>query len=704
MSSSARATGSSVAAGDGAIGTEVLPERIRLRDRLSVRLLLSCMAAALLVGILLSLVQIALDARRQSQDIDETLAQLISMVRRPATEAAYNIDAQLAGRVVEGLANFQPLYAIQVLGDSGDPLADFQRPRAPSRARWMTDLIFGAERHYSVALRLHEDGRSFGVLRLSVDTLPAGRAFLDRARWIVLTGLLRALLLACILLALFMAFLTRPLTQLLERLSRVDAQLPQRTRLPLLRGHERDELGLWVRSANRLLQAIEDHLERREQAEAQACYLEQFDRLTDLPNRTLFLDRLGERLRLARRENAQVAVVCVDVCDFQEVNEHLGYAIGDQVLQEIGRRLVAIAGDTAVVARLGGDQFALACGELRGLDAASALVQRLVEGLRQPFVLDQQRLDLACNCGVSVFPDDATDVSGLMQNVEKALSSAKLAGAAQVRFYVPQMGERMRQRRHLQRELRQALARHELAVHYQPQFRTCDGVLVGAEALLRWQLAGTWISPADFIPIAEESGLIDELGRFVARTICRDLRDWLVDGRMVPRISLNVSAVQFQGDGLSRMLEEVLLEFDVPADKLDLEVTETAIMGSLDHAVVVLSEMRGLGVSVSIDDFGTGQSSLNYLRRLPVNTLKIDRAFIAEIEDEQDSALIVQAIINLAHNLKLGVVAEGVETEAQLRYLRKHQADWVQGFLLGRPLAREDFEALLCQADRPPSP
>lgn len=675
-----------------------LKQSLRFRDRLSFRLMLMCMVCAFTLGVVLSLAQIAFDARRQSQEIDRHIEQLLTMTRQPATEAAYNFDGRLAQRVVNGLSKYDAVLRAELLSAPNETLARFERDKQHSGARALSDAIFGAERNYAIELRVAQFEDQIGALQLSIDTLPAGHAFLERAGFMVLAGLLRAVVLALALLAIFLLILTRPLTLLAEMLSQVNPQAPQLTRLPMLKGHERDELGLWIGSANALLQSIQDHLAHRRIAEEQASYLAHFDQLTDLPNRTLFYDRLGQQVQQARRHDLKVAVLYCDLRDFQYLNDRHGYSVGDYVLRVMADRIKAATGELGGLSRIGGDQFGIIIGDLQRIEAAADLAHQICEACREPIELDVETIDVDLAIGVSIFPDDADSPEALTQNAEKAMNLAKQGGAAgQVQFYVAELGERLRHRHQLQSELRRAVEHGNLSLHYQPQIATDRGDLVGAEALLRWDLAGQAVSPGRFIPLAEECGLINAIGHWTLSQACQQLRRWSEAGLRDFKLSLNVSAVQFQDRTLGRVVADELARHALSPQRLDLEITETAVMADLDHTARVLAQLREIGVGVSIDDFGTGQSSLSYLRRLPVTALKIDQSFIHEIAADSDSGLIVRAIIALAHNLRLEVVAEGVETLEQLHYLRDNNCDSMQGFLLSRPLPQDAFQALLAR-------
>jgi diguanylate cyclase (GGDEF)-like protein len=680
--------------------------RIRFSDRLSFRLMVTCMLCALVVGIVLSAGQIVLDAREQSAEIDHATNQVLSMLRQPAAEAAYNIDPVLARQVLDGLARYEAVSGATLVAYPSDSLATWQRAPQDGPGRALSDAIFGAERTHVSTLTVATMNEPVGELRLTVDTYPAGRAFLVRAMVVVATGLTRSVVLALALMAVFYFVLTRPLSQLVETLSDVDPQAPQRVRLPMLPGHQRDELGSWISSANRLLQSIEDHIARREKAEAKAEYLQQFDRLTDLPNRTLFHDRLDQAIRRARPEGRRVAVLMCDVRDFQHINDRYGHDTADAVLREVATRLRGFIGEGVTLARLAGDQFAVLLEDLDGPDAAADLGQRIVQESKSPLTVHKQAIEARMCVGISLYPDDGKLPDTLAQNAEAALNLAKQAGRSQVSFYVVELGQRMRARRELVHDLERALERNELKLVYHPQFNTATNELVGAEALLRWvHPERGHVPPATFVPLAEESGLIVDIGRWVMAEACQQAQKWSQLGLPPIRVAVNVSAAQFAGAGVGRLVADQLTASGLAAGRLDIEITETAVMSNLDLAIPALNEVREAGARLSVDDFGTGQSSLSYLLKLPVTALKIDQSFVRQLNKDESSTHIVNAIIGLGHSLKLAVIAEGVETAEQLVYLRCAGCDEIQGYYLSEPIDQARFPSYaLMAAQRPGQP
>jgi len=434
----------------------------------------------------------------------------------------------------------------------------------------------------------------------------------------------------------------------------------------------------------------------RKQTEETIRSLAYHDPLTGLPNRLLFNDRLNQAIERARRNKQRFAVMILDLDRFKLINDSLGLASGDQVLRAVGERLVSVLRRSDTVARLGGDDFLLLLPGVDGAESAAKVAQKLLDAFARPLVIDDQELHVAASIGITLYPHDGEDAETLIRNADTALYRAKEHGRGGYQFYTTDMNATAFERLVLETQLRRALERAELVVHYQPQVRLEDGAIVGVEALVRWFHADLGlIAPNEFIPLAEETGLILELGNFVLRTACAQVRAWHEAGFPGLRLAVNLSGRQFEQEDLVRSIARVLEDagFD-PAD-LELELTESSIMRNPEQAIAKLEALDRLGIRLAIDDFGTGYSSLLHLKRFPIKALKIDQSFIQDITTDPDDAAIAQAIIALAESLRLKVIAEGVETRGQLELLRRYRCDQMQGYLFSRPLpASELFELL----------
>jgi diguanylate cyclase (GGDEF)-like protein len=425
----------------------------------------------------------------------------------------------------------------------------------------------------------------------------------------------------------------------------------------------------------------------------------QHDALTGLPNRMLFQDRLLQATRLALRHHTKAAVLWIDLDKLKQINDTLGHRTGDEVLCELARRLGSSLRQSDTVARVGGDEFTVLVQDLAQPEDAERVAAKVLAALVRPFQLGSQEIRIGASLGISLFPDHAEDPVALLRHADLAMYSAKRAGGATFRMFRPALNDSMQRRVLIERELRTALERNELKLEYQPLIDR-DGNLDCVEALLRWNnpVAGK-VSPAEFIPIAEEIGLIPPIGEWVTRTACRDGARWVQQGYKVPRIAVNVSPLQFADGKFPALVERTLAECGFPASRLELEITETALMDNLELVIEQIEALRRLGVRFAIDDFGTGYSSLSHLQNLPVDSVKIDRSFIKDlVPGANGCTTLVRGIIGLAHNLHLQVVAEGVETAQQLSLLHTLGCDISQGFFLHRPMPAEALEKLL--ADR----
>ncbi|MBN8443780.1 MAG: EAL domain-containing protein [Dechloromonas sp.] len=417
-----------------------------------------------------------------------------------------------------------------------------------------------------------------------------------------------------------------------------------------------------------------------------------YDPLTGLPNRRLLDDRLQVELAHASRHQRKVAVIFVDLDRFKRINDSLGHEVGDQLLVEVASRLRHCLRDDDTVARMGGDEFVVVMSDLDGPDGALHAASRMTAALRSPITVDGRELVVTCSIGISLYPDDGKDSSTLIKNADVAMYRAKAEGRNAFQLYQPAMNARSLEHLALEAALHHALPAGELFLHYQPVISVDDRRIVAAEALLRWRHPNLGVvSPADFIPIAEETGLIVPIGEWVLRTACTQHRIWRESGRVPIRMMVNISARQFRDEGFVDMVRCVLHETAMAPHLLTLELTESILMDDTQQAISLLEELRMLGLRVALDDFGTGYSSLGYLKRFPIDELKIDRLFVRDIDRNPRDAALAAAIISIGHSLGLRVVGEGVETASQFDMLTTHGCDLVQGYHFSLPVAAEAF-------------
>jgi len=436
---------------------------------------------------------------------------------------------------------------------------------------------------------------------------------------------------------------------------------------------------------------IAEDITARKEVEEQLLHLAHYDTLTDLPNRTLFYDRLQQSLAHSRREDGTAAVIFIDLDRFKLVNDTLGHAAGDHLLQQAARRLKAKLRASDTVGRLGGDEFAVILSDLASADDAGAVAQQLMRVLEQPFELDGREMFITASVGITLFPTDGTDPDTLLKNADAAMYRAKEQGRNTCQFYRAEMNARSVERVSLERHLRRALERGEFLLHYQPQLHLKTGQIIGMEALIRWQHPEMGlVSPAKFIPVAEETGLIVDIGSWVLCTACAQNKAFQEAGLPPITVAVNLSPRQFRQRGLVKSIRAILEDTGLNPRYLELEITESMVMHNAEEVITTLSELEGMRLQLSVDDFGTGYSSLNYLKRFPVHRLKIDQSFVRDIGTDPDDTAIAQSIIALGHSLDLKVLAEGVETAEQLAFLENAHCDEAQGYYFSRPVPAEE--------------
>jgi len=449
----------------------------------------------------------------------------------------------------------------------------------------------------------------------------------------------------------------------------------------------------------RLEEVITTRTQGLEAANQKLRHLTTHDPLTGLPNRILLDDRLQQAIVHADRDMRSFALLVCDLDRFKLINESLGHRAGDELLQEVARRLAAVTRAADTLARLGGDEFVLIGTSIGDADDAAGLAARVMDVLQTPVQIATIDIYVSPSIGIAMYPDDGVTMQALLTHADAAMHSAKQHGRGNFRRYAPGMDAGIEGRVQLESDLHHAVALDQFELYYQPKVDTRTGEVRSAEALIRWihPMRGI-VSPAEFVPLAEECGLISEIGRWVIREACRQTRAWQIDGVPSLRVSVNLSASQFRDSGLLDLIRSALDEAGLEPRYLEVELTESAVMSDPEKSIDILEHLSAMGVLVSVDDFGTGYSSMSYLRRFPIDKLKIDRVFIDEIVSRPEDASIVRAIVSLAHSLRLKVVAEGVETPAQLDFVKTAGCDEYQGYHFSRPLPAADFERLMREA------
>jgi len=436
----------------------------------------------------------------------------------------------------------------------------------------------------------------------------------------------------------------------------------------------------------KLLATVRDMTDRKV-AEERVQFLAYYDALTGLPNRTLLKDRLSKALASARRQKDNVALLFLDLDRFKIINDSLGHSLGDLLLQGVADRLRGCAREQDTVARLGGDEFLIVLTSVEDIADVAVAAERLMDAMTTEFAIEGHFLSISCSLGISIFPEHGVDGETLIKNADAAMYDAKERGRNNFQFFTEDMNTQAVERLTLENSLRRALEKRELFLVYQPQVDVVTGTITGLEALLRWQHPELGlVAPDKFIRIAENSGLIVPIGEWVIRTACGQAQKWQEEGLPAVSVAVNVSAVQFRQEGFCGLIRRVLQETGLAPRCLELELTESLLLANADVTFSVLQELKAMGLTLAIDDFGTGYSSFSYLRQFRVSKIKIDRSFIRDVAVNPDDAAITAAIISMAKNLNLKVIAEGVEDEAQMSFLRAHQCDEIQGYYFSKPL------------------
>ena len=801
-------------------------QRLRWRNRLSVRQARIAVGLTLLIGLLFSGIQIVWDLREEQHKIDRTVNQVLATLRESATQAAYGLDETLASRVISGIFEYDPVYEAELRDNFDNVLARQTKQPTNSNSVLLTEVMFGENQTYEIALFTDDPNGLVGHLKVKIDTDLIADGFLNRASRILLSGILRNLLLGLVLVVFFYTTLTKPLLGIAAQLRKIDPERPDSSIIDLPPHHVHNELGMIVQTTRDLIERVSSTLDRlletklqvreresrlsaivqnvadgiltitptgriveynaatkeilglmrdetpqgrtlheflmpraipllehsleellartrggetvekrltlpvlradhkeidvsialrlipdsatplmtavlnditmRKRYEEQLVYMANHDTLTNLPNRSLLEHSLSEALQVhkdnAASRSGATAILFIDLDRFKVINDSLGHDFGDLLLKAVGQRLQKVIRRQEVVGRLGGDEFLIIIPDLKETQDAAILAQAVLDALAPSFDIKGRVLFVTPSIGIALYPSDGEDFPTLMRNADTAMYSAKSSGGGTYHFFTKTMNESAMARLVIENDLREALVNDQFELHYQPKLDLSTNRVCGLEALIRWKQPGRgYISPMQFIPVAEETGLIGKIGEWVFREVCRQISEWEAQSVPVMPVAVNLSPRQLIEGHITETIARILAETGTPAAKIVLEVTETAMMQEIKKSAIILEELRHLGLKIAVDDFGTGYSSLAYLKRLPINTIKIDRSFIRDVTIDTDDAAITRTIIAMGHNLGLRVVAEGVETHEQMRFLQECGCDEVQGFLIATPLPASEI-------------
>jgi diguanylate cyclase (GGDEF)-like protein len=517
-------------------------------------------------------------------------------------------------------------------------------------------------------------------------------------------NLILVLLITILIIATFFGFtycrrsLIIPMYQMVKQLQQPQ-EAAEGAQTELLDDRRQDEFGLLAYHINQSKKALDSNnldlklqINERKLAERQLKHLALHDPLTGLPNRLLFQDRLHQAIALSKRNKYKFALLFMDLDNFKIINDTMGHDSGDELLRQVSLIISGTGRETDTVARLGGDEFAFIINKINTVEGAMIFAKRINTLLKTPIAVNGNNINMGSSIGVTIYPDDANNSEELVRNADIAMYQAKDNGRNTTCFFTQEMNVKLQKNKEILTDLAESLTQGHFELYYQPLFAINNNSLVGAEALIRWHHPEKGMIPPDqFIAVAEQSGLINELGDWVLAQVCREIKSFVNAGILAIRVAVNISPVQFRRKGFLQNMLMILAQHDISADCIELEITEGAVMDNVDQAIETMQALHDAGFQLAMDDFGTGYSSLSYLKRFPIQKVKIDQSFISDLENDDDSKSITTAIIQMSHSLGLDVLAEGVETQAQLQYLQEEKCDYVQGYYIGRPMPASEF-------------
>ncbi|MDX1694731.1 MAG: EAL domain-containing protein, partial [Ketobacteraceae bacterium] len=534
----------------------------------------------------------------------------------------------------------------------------------------------------------------YGHMIVTINPSLATESFVRRSILLLLGGLIQSVVYGLALYFLFHLLITRPMTRIINNLESINPSQPTSAQLQIPKGHENDEIGTWVEKVNSLFNAVKKYYGERLIAEAHVEHLSNYDLLTELPNRRMLTRKLEQAINHANDTHTPFTLVCCALDDFNAVNLLHSYHTGDKILLMLAERLKESLNRENHIARLGGDMFAIILPGTHQTAEIDDVCGKLLSIIKTPFNIDQHSIQISASLGVTRYPEDGINAETLLKNSENVMQLAKAQGGDNFEYYDKQVGQRLRETKLLEKSLSLVVQNEELQLEFQPQVLLSSEQIMGVEALVRWHHPKRGIiSPSEFIPIAENNQTIIKIGDWVLEQACRTLEFWksVTSNADDFTISVNVSAVQLHYSDLVQRISNLIQQYRINPWQLIIEVTETAVMSNVDSALGILNGLKQTGVQIAIDDFGTGHSSLSYIKQMPIDKIKIDASFVRDIMNDSNNATIVNAIIQLGHSLNLTVVAEGTETEAQVRYLKECGCDIGQGYYFFKPLKANEL-------------
>lgn len=643
------------------------------------------LASSVAIGTLVTAL-LVFDWMSSTTSLRDRLSTLADVVGQNSTAALVFNDQPAAVEVLQALRSEPPIVSACLYDLSNHLFAEYRRdsdsPACPANRAQLSTF---ERKHTAVVRPVHRENDLVGTLALTSDLREMEKR---QNNLLLVAGFLAAFALAIggISGLLLQRKISKPVLDLSEAMREVTEVQNFAARVEVAGTDEIAQLGSGF---NTMLSELERRDAEKKRAEEELQHEAHTDALTGLPNRRLFVERLSEALSQAQKESRIIGLLYIDLDGFKLVNDSLGHFLGDSLLVEVGARLQSVVSEPNTLARVGGDEFTVILPALEKKEDAASIAEQLLSCFTQPFSMEEHEITIGASIGISVLSDDNFEGSDLLRQADNAMYAAKRNGKNQAMFFHPELGLLARERLNLENQLRGAIARGELINYYQPEFEVQSGRIVRFEALARWfHPTLGMISPVKFIPIAEESGLINSLGPYLMELACREACSWQ---RLAPypiQVAVNISSIQFNRDNIVEEISDILRRTGLRPDLLQLELTETVMVGSPERSAEKMRRLRELGISLAIDDFGTGYSCLSYLTSLPFQVLKIDRSFVKELDSKREVYAMVRSLVGLAHNMAMRVIVEGIEEPAQLDLIRQLSADEVQGFLLGRPTAQ----------------
>lgn len=678
------------------------------KSKLSNRLFLAAISVSIFIGIILSSTQIVFDAKASRIELNQKFQSILAMVTDSATQAIYQLDKTMASQVIDGLFENPSVTYAGITHYDGLPLSERHRqlPNTPfeSISKW----VFGEALTYTLPLQnkqityfenttskaAKESTELYGHMIVTINPSLATESFVRRSLLLLLGGLVQSICYGVALYFLFHILITRPMTRIINNLENINPTQPTSNQLVIPKGHEEDEIGTWVKKVNSLFTAVKKYYGERLIAEAHVEHLSNYDLLTELPNRRLLIKKLEQEINHSNQTDSPFALICCAIDDFNAVNLLHSYHTGDKILLMLAERLKESLHKQNHVARLGGDMFAVILPSTEDGDEIDDIARKLLSVIKTPFNIDQHAIQISASLGITRYPDDGINAETLLKNAENVMQLAKAQGGDDFEYYEKRVGQRLRDTKLLEKSLSLVVQNEELQLEFQPQILLSTEQIIGVEALVRWHHPKRGIiSPSEFIPIAENNQTIIKIGDWVLEQACRTLEFWktITPNADSFTISVNVSTVQLHYSDLVKRISNLIKQYKINPWQLILEITETAVMSNVESAIDILNDLKKTGVQIAIDDFGTGHSSLSYIKKMPIDKIKIDASFVHDIINDSNNATIVNAIIQLGHSLNLTVIAEGTETEAQVQYLKQCGCDIVQGYYFYKPLKANEL-------------